>query len=99
MEFNFIIDRRTLGLASLSITDIDVVDLSGTPYIILTDLLNGLIIFKYNEDNSIEDIRVIPVAGAARQFAESPEGTWLVATEKYVLDCTYNKQLTIVKKY
>lgn len=86
-----IVDRRTLGLNTLSITDIDVVEFEGVQYLILSDLLNGLIIFKYDPANYVDEIKVIPIEGLTRQFAESPEGTWLIATNKYVLNCGYDK--------
>lgn len=64
-------DRRTLGLDSLSITDIDIVDLDGVEYIVLTDKASRLIAFRYMEDNTIEDIQVINVEGVPSQFTET----------------------------
>lgn len=37
----------------------------------LTDLNAGLVMFRYTEDNSIDEVTVIPVEGVARQFAQS----------------------------
>ena len=42
-----IIDRRTLGLPSLAINDIDVVIKQGIKSIILTDNNQGIISFRY----------------------------------------------------
>lgn len=53
MSFNLIIDRRTLDLHSLSITDIDLVVIDGLDYVVLSDTDNRLIIFRYTEDNDI----------------------------------------------
>lgn len=42
-----IIDRRTLGLPSLAINDIDIVMRKGIKYIMLTDNNQGIITFRY----------------------------------------------------
>lgn len=74
-----IIDRRTLGLQSLSITDIDLLQLNGEDYVILSDANSRLIAFKYTLGNAVEDVMVIPVNGMPQQFELSAEGTWLIA--------------------
>lgn len=63
-----IIDRRTLGLKSLSITDIDLLQLNGEDYVILSDVNSRLIAFRYTLGNTVEDIMVIPVEGMPQQF-------------------------------
>lgn len=45
--FNLIVDRRTLGLPALSITDIDLVVIDGLDYVVLSDASNRLVIFRY----------------------------------------------------
>lgn len=51
-------------------------------YVVLSDAGHGLVIFRYTEDNSVEDIMVVAVEGSTRQFTMSAEGTWLIATDK-----------------
>ena len=80
-----IADRRTLGLDSLSITDIDIVTLDGIDYIALTEKNSKIVLFRYTEDNSVEDVKVINVEGYLRQFVQTSEGTWLIASEKYII--------------
>ncbi len=48
-----IIDRRTLGLKTLSITDIDLIQLNGEDYVILSDANSRLIAFKYTLGNTV----------------------------------------------
>ena len=100
VQFNFIIDRRTLGLATLSITDIDVIEVEGVKHILLTDTINGLISFIYNIDNTVDKVKLIPLEGEGRQFTQTPQGTWLIATDQYVMDCTWqNDRLNVIRKY
>ena len=47
MGFNLIVDRRTLDLHTLSITDIDLVIIDGLDYVVLSDTDNRLVIFRY----------------------------------------------------
>lgn len=79
IEFNLIVDRRTLGLNSLSISDMEILQIDGEDYIVLTDTNSRLIVFRYKGENTIKDVMVIPVNGVPRQFEETAEGTWLIA--------------------
>jgi hypothetical protein len=45
---------------------------------------------------------IIAVPGIPRQFVQSEQGTWLIATEKYIWECTYLKAsstLNVLRKY
>lgn len=51
VEFNFIVDRRVLGLDSLSITDMVVKNMKGSTYVILADADSRLVKFTFSPTN------------------------------------------------
>lgn len=56
-----IVDRRELELDSLSIADIDILDMNGAKLIVLTDTSSRLVSFQYFTDNTIGNINSFTV--------------------------------------
>jgi hypothetical protein len=86
----------------LSIIDIDVIELNGQDYILLTDISSRLVIFRYTESNTIEDIMIVPVEGIPSNFATSYSGTWLIANYRYVMECDFSQPsstVSIIQRY
>lgn len=74
---------------SLSITDIDTVNINGDLYILVTDANQGVILFRFTPDGAIEDIKIVGVQGSARQFDLGPEGTWLIALHDRIIEASF----------
>ena len=66
-DFNLIVDRRSLGLDSLSIVDMDIVQIHGISYILVADANSRLILFRYLSDNRVGEVRQIQIDGVPSQ--------------------------------
>ena len=101
-DFNLIVDRRTLGLDSLSITDMAVMDLSGITYIVLADASGKLIMFRYMADNTVGDIHTLSVLGSPMSISVSPYSEIIVGTADKLLVYSYSvqsKSFSLAKSY
>ena len=101
-DFNLIVDRRTLGLDSLSITDMAVMDLNAVTYIIVADASGKLIRFRYMPDNTIGDIHTLSVAGSPMSISISPYSEIIVGTADKLLVYSYSSQsgsFSLAKSY
>ena len=100
-DFNLIVDRRALGLDSLSITDMDLIELSGITYVLVADAGGWLVMFRYMPDNTIADVKTFEVEGSPMQVEVTPYSEIIVATDKGLLVYVYTAQGTIAlgRKY
>ena len=100
-DFNLIVDRRALGLDSLSITDMDLIELSGITYVLVADAGGWLVMFRYMADNTIADVKTFEVEGSPMQVEVTPYSEIIVATDKGLLVYVYTAQGTIAlgRKY
>ena len=101
VDFNNIVDRKTLGMDSLSITDMELVSINGVSYILISDIKYGLITFRYKSDNTIGDVNIMKIEGSPTQIEITPYSGRVVATPDGILLYKFQQTgaLKLVKTY
>ena len=85
VEFNFIVDRRVLGLDSLSITDMVVKNMKGRTYVILADADSRLVKFTFSPTNEVSNIIITDIIASPSKLGISQDNTVLVGVAGYVV--------------